>query len=480
LSESMLITFVGGLLGVAIAPLVSRALLSYVSPTADLSARIDPRIVLLALAVSVLTGALCGVASAVQAGRISLAASLKEKSPIGGSARVRRILVIAQMSFALVLLIGAGLFVRTLAHLYAKGPGFTTTNLIMFRLDPTSLGYPSARAEQLMRDVGRSLRESPGVENVAVANSSLLSGATSTTHLTIQGDARVTTERPVQFMRPGPGFFSTLGTRVVAGRDFTDSDARAPGTEPRPSRSIIVNERFARRYFGSRNPIGERVGLGNRPNSKIQIEIVGVVSDFPRRSLRDDAEMVFFPFWDRDSGDGVFYLRVRGTTESAFAAIRAAVARVDKALPVVSIRTFDDQIDQSLSSERMLAMLSSSFGLIALLLAVVGLYGVMSFVVTRRTQEIGVRLALGATPSTALWLIVRDALAMTSAGAIIALPAVWLLTRMVESRLFGVHAMDLPTIGMASCLLMLVGLGSAMVPAWRAASVSPTEALRDS
>jgi ABC-type antimicrobial peptide transport system permease subunit len=203
-----------------------------------------------------------------------------------------------------------------------------------------------------------------------------------------------------------------------------------------------------------------------------------VVRGFSRRNLRDEIEQAFVPFWDRDSGDGTFYVKVLGKPEAAFASIRAAVAQVDPVLPIVNMVTLDDQIDQSLTTERMLATLSSGFGAIALLLSVVGLYGVMSFVVTRRTQEIGIRMALGATRSTAMWLVVRDAVVMIGAGTATALPCVWALGRLVEAQLFGVRAVDGLTIAAASSLLALVALGAAMLPAWRAASVSPTEALR--
>jgi ABC-type antimicrobial peptide transport system permease subunit len=242
--------------------------------------------------------------------------------------------------------------------------------------------------------------------------------------------------------------------------------------------SIIVNESFAWRYLGNRSPVGHRLGLGNQPDTTTNIEIVGVVRNFSPRSIREDIEQAFVPFWDRLTGDGTFYLKMRGKPESAFASIRAAVARLDPTLPVASMRTLEAQIDQSLTTERMLATLSSGFGAIALLLSVVGLYGVMSFVVTHRTQEIGVRLALGATRAAAVWLIVRDALAMIAAGTAIALPCVWALGRLVEAQLFGVRAADGPTIAAASALLAFIALGAAMLPAWRAASVSPTEALR--
>jgi predicted permease len=481
--ESMLITLGGGVLGLVAAPAVSQALLSFVSQRADLSFRIDPRVFLFAFLVSMLTAGLCGLAPAFQAGRTPPIASLKEKSDIavGGGVRLRKALVGGQLAFTLILLIGAGLFVQTLARLHAKGPGFASSRVLMFRVDPPSIGYSESNAERLMRGLFRTLQEVPGVESAAVANSHLLSGGWSTTNLTIQVDGRrIVTDRIVPRMRVGPGFFSTLGTQVIAGRDFDERDVRPPGTEPTPYRSVIVNESFARRYFKERSPVGQRLGLGNRPDTATDIEIIGVVRDFSHRNLRDEEiEQVFFQFWDQNSGDGTFYLKLRGSVDSAFvASIRAAVAQAGPALPVLSLTTFEDQIHRLLGTERMLAALSSGFGAIALLLSVVGLYGVMSFVVTQRTQEIGIRLALGATRSTAVWLIVRDALLMIGAGTAIALPCVWALGRLVEAQLFGVRAVDGPTIALASCLLALVALGAAMLPAWRAASISPTEALR--
>jgi ABC-type antimicrobial peptide transport system permease subunit len=297
--------------------------------------------------------------------------------------------------------------------------------------------------------------------------------------LTIQSEKRIVTERALPIMRVGAGFFATLGTPVIAGREFSDIDTR--DVEKTGFRSVIVNESFARRYFDGRSPVGHRVGVGNQPNTETNIEIVGMVKDFTFRFIRDDQEPehLFFPFAQAGplAGNGTIYLRVRGEPESAFGAIRAAVGNVDARLPL-TLRTLDDQIDLSLRDERMLATLSSAFGAIALLLCVVGLYGVMSFVVTRRTQEIGVRLALGATRGAAVWLIIRDAFLMIGAGTAIGLTGAWALRRLVEAELFGVRAFDGPTIGLAIVLLAVVALGGAMLPAWRAASISPTEALR--
>jgi predicted permease len=384
------------------------------------------------------------------------------------------------MALTLVLLVGAGLFVQTLARLYAKDVGFSGSRLLLFSAEPDAVGYSAADAPQVMRDLLQELQNVPDVESVAVANSSVLSGGSPTRNLTIQSDQRIVAQRPVPIMRVGPGFFATLGTPIVTGRDFTDGDTR--DHEKTGVRSVIVNESFARRYFGERSPVGHHVGVGNRPDTPTNIEIVGVVGDFSLRFLRDDYEPAhaFFPFGQTGplAGNGVFYLRVRGQPEFAFASIRAAVAKVDPRLPMASLRTGDDQIDSILRSERMLATLSSSFGALALLLAVVGLYGVMSFVVTQRTQEIGVRLALGATRSHAMWLVIRDALLMIAAGCAIAIPSAWALRTLVESQLFGVRPFDGPTIALASGVLCLAALAAATIPAWRAAAVSPTEALR--
>ena len=479
LVEGLLIALAGGLFGLAIAPAVTGVLLVYLPAGADLSTRLDYRVFRVALFASLVTGGLCGLAPAFQAGRQSLVTSIKRGSSAGGGVWIRKAIVVAQLAFTLVLLIGAGLFVQTLTRLQGKDLGVARGHLLMFRVEPDAIGYSATDAPQFLQTLLRKLQDVPAVEHAAIANNSMLTGGSARRMLTIESDRRVVTERPVPMMRVGPGFFSTVGTRVVAGREFNEDDTR--DIDKKGYRAIIVNETFARRYFGSRSPIGRRVGPGTA-DAVTSIEIVGVVKDISFRFVRDDQEPehVFLPFAQTGplAGNGTVYLKVRGEAESAIAAIRAAVGEIDSRLPLVALRTLDDQIERALRSERMLATLSSGFGAIALLLSVVGLYGVMSFVVTRRTREIGVRLALGATRTAALWLIVRDALTMIGAGAAIALPCAWALRRLVEAELFGVRAFDGPTIGIAICLLALVALGGAMFPAWRAASVSPTEALR--
>jgi predicted permease len=479
LVESLLVTVAGGALGLAAAPAAARVLLTYLSPGRGLSVHIDGRVFAFAFLTSVATGALCAIAPALQTGRLPLIASLKERSTMttGGGLRLRKALMIGQLAFTLILLVGAGLFVQTVAHLYGEA-AFPSSRLLMLSVNPPASGYPASDAEQAMREVLRRLQETPDVERVAIANTRILDGAAAATTLTIQSDNRIVSDGAVARMRVGPGFFATLGTQVVAGRDFDGRDVRPPGAAPTAYRTAIVNESFARRYFNGRSPVGHRLGLGNRPDAVTNIEIIGVVRDINIRNLRDgETEKVYFHFWDRDSGDGTFYLKLRGNGESAFAAIRAAVAQVDPALPV-SLMMFEEQIERSLRTERMLATLSTSFAVMALLLSAVGLYGVMSFVVTQRTQEIGIRLALGATRPAAVWLVIREALIMVGAGAAIGLPSAWALRRLVEAELFGVRAFDGPTIALAMTVLTIVVLGGVMLPAWRAASLNPTDALR--
>jgi predicted permease len=481
LVESVLVTVAGGALGLLAAPVVSRVLLSFVSQETSLTSGVDRRVFAFALLASLVTAVLCGCAPLVLTRRLALIVSSRERarSAAPGAVRIRKALVVGQIAFAAILLTAAGLFVQTLARLHAKGTGFATSRLLMFSVDPLSLGYPASDAARAMGEVLRRVQELPGIERAAVANTQMLQMGTSSTNFTIQADERKVSDRVVHYMRVGPGFFSTLGTALIAGRDFDDRDVRLAGSPPGPYRSIVINEAFARRYFGTLNPIGYRVAFGNRPDAVPSTEIIGVVRDFTRRDLRDEPlEQAFVPFWDRNSTDGAFYVRSAGDTEGVFASIRAAVAAVDPRLPVRSLTTFEDQIARSLTTERALATLSSGFGLIALLIAVIGVYGVMAFVAMQRTPEIGVRLALGATRSAAIWLVVRHAVRMVGAGMIVALPAAFALRRLIEAELFGVRALDGPTVLLATGVLGAAALVAAMLPAWRASRMNPNTLLK--
>jgi predicted permease len=480
LADSVWIAGGGGALGLLVAPMMSRALLSFLPSGADgtaLSSRVDGRVFAFALLMTVATGVLCGVAPAWRAGRVPLMSWLRDRTgAAGGAVRLRKALVVGQMAFTLVLLVGAGLFAQTLRRLVGPGPGFATSGRVAFRINPRRAGASDEDSSRTMARVLAELRSLPEVESVGLAGVDLLNDGSWSDSMTIESDKRIVTDRPVHLEPITPGLFTTLGTPVIAGRDFDERDALPPTGER--WRSVIVNERFARRYFGEGSPLGRRVGLGEREDARTDIEIVGVVRDFSYRDLREQTEQAFLPYFEGDWTAGTYYLRVRGTPLAAFASIRSAVARVNPTLPLLSPRTLDEQVDRSLTTERMMATLSGGFAAVALLLSVVGLYGVMAFVVTSRRQEIGIRMALGATRRTAVWLVVADAVAMISAGTAVALPCLWAVRRLVEAQLFGVQAFDAPTIAAASVVLAGVALAAAMLPAWRAASVSPTEALR--
>jgi predicted permease len=479
LVESVVIALAGGGLGLLAAPALARAIVFFLPQGGEVALRIDARVLAFGFVASVCTAVLCGLAPALHTRRTPLVASLNDRSRVaaGGGVRLRKALVAGQLAFTLVLLIGSGLFVQTLARLHGN-LGFDSQNLVTVSVDPPAKGYAEPDAERIMREVLDRLQAVAVVEMAAAANSTMLTGGAASTMVTIQSDRRFTSDRSVARMRVGPGFFGVIGAPVSAGRDFDERDMRPAGDPPRNYRTVIVSESFVRRYFKDQNPIGARIGLGDRPETRTTIEIIGVVKDFSRRTLRDEqVETIFLQYFDNQSGDGTFYVKTRGSAERALGRIRSAIAQVDPELPV-TLTVFDDQIERSLRTERMLASLSSTFGTLALLLAVIGLYGVMAFVVTQRTQEIGLRMALGASRTAAVWLILRDAAVMIAGGVLIALPSAWALRRFVEAELFGVTSLHLPTIAVAGAVLTLVGFSAALLPAWRAATVNPTEALR--
>jgi len=481
LADSILLALTGGSLGIVLAPLAMRTLIAFLPRDAAanaLQSAVDSRLLLFAFLVSVAAGVLSGFAPALQAGRRSLISSLRERGGAAfGSVRLRKAIVTAQIAFTLILVIGAGLFVRTLTGLMAKGPGFDTSSLVSFGLDPPRNGYTGLETRQLIRRIHDEIRASASTQNSAIARFQLLTGGSWNNPMTIQTNERITTDRDVHLNAISPEFFTTLGIRIVAGRDFNERDSRPAGEAGR--RSAIVNKAFVKRYLAGRNPIGVRICQGSGPDANPNIEIVGVVADFSYRGLREESEQAYFAIFEGDDDAGSsFYVRVRGTPESAFQSIRTIIRHADPALPMTYFRTLDEQVNRSLNTERMLATLSGSFGTLALLLSLVGLYGVMSFVVTQRTREIGIRLALGATKGSAIWLVLRDALVMITAGTAIALPCAWALGRLVESQLFGVTPTDPVAIAAATFLLTSAALGAALIPACRASAVNPIDALR--
>jgi predicted permease len=479
LADSLLLAVTGGVLGAAVAPLAIRGLIAFLPhglAASALRGTLSFRLLTFAFFASVAAGLLSGLAPALHAGADSLVSSLRERAGTGfGGVRLRKCIVTLQVALSLILVIGAALFVRTLAGLEAKGPGFETSAILSFAIAPVQSGYSRADAARLVRRLHEEIRALPTTRNSAAVRQTFLTGYSWNNAITIQTDHRIVTDN-VNLNAVSPGFFSTLGIRILAGRDFDARDSRPAGEAGH--RSAIVNEAFVKRYLTGRDPVGVHIGLGSGPDVKPDIVIVGVCAGFNYRGLRDDSEQAFFPMFEGEDAGATFYIKVRGAPEQAIPSIRRIVREADPRLPILWFRTLNDQVNRSLTTERLLAALSGSFGALALLLSLIGLYGVMSFVVTRRTREIGIRLALGATGASAIRLVLRDAVAMIAVGMAIALPCVAALGKLVQSQLFGVTATDPATIAAAAMVLAVGALAAAFIPAWRASNLSPTDALR--
>ena len=491
LVESVMLAAIGGLLGLVVASWTTRFLLGFL-PTTDtphvITGSIDNRILIFNFALSLATGLLFGIVPALRSTRPNLAPTLKDQvgAVIGGAGgvRLRKGLVVAQVTVSVLLLIGAGLFIRSLRNLRLLDLGLKTDNLIAFNVNPALSGYTPARAKQFHKELLERVRALPGVGGIALSNIGLLEGNEWDSSMTAEGYEA----KPGENMNPfcnavSPGYFKTMGIPLVAGRDFDDRDVRNEPLDPKasdpPYRVAVVNESYAKQYFAGRDPVGRHIGFGMNPGTKTPIEIVGVVKDAKYTGVRDDIpRQVFFAFLEAELNGSVVYVRALDQPDAAFRAIRQAVRGMDPNIPIFNPRTLDHQIDQSLLNDRLIATLSSAFGILATLLAVIGLYGVMAFTVTRRTREIGVRMALGAMQGDIVWLVMREVLVLVGSGVALGLFAAWGLSRVVSSQLYGMTANDPVTIVGAATILGAVALLAGYIPARRATRVNPVLALR--
>jgi predicted permease len=497
LVESLMLSLVGGLVGLALAAFAAPLVLAlFVDPEvpSPVSTSPDLRILAFTVLLSTLTGVLFGLAPALQATRPDVAPTLKDQagSVLGGGARLRKALVATQVAVSLLMLIGAGLFLRTLHNLLSVDVGFQTRSLVSFTVDPSLNGYEPEATRQFARNLLERLGTAPAVTAASLAGITLLEGNNWTSGMTIEGYAAGAEEDVGQHCNVvGPGYFRTMGIPLVRGREFDERDAAPPRAAAAPAASgapsdlppfrvAIVNERFARQYFGSADPVGRRIGFGSNPGTPTPMQIVGVVGDAKYSEIRDEVpRQVYFPYLE-DSSPGGFtaYVRTSGAPEAAFAVAREAVRQLDPNLPVASPRTLEGQLERALSRERLVATMSALFGGLATLLSVVGLYGVMAYTVSRRTREIGVRIALGAGSRDIRWMVIREAMVVAAAGMAVAAPVAWWLSRLVASQLYGVAATDPTTAAGAVALLAVVSLLAGLVPSSRAARVQPTTALR--
>jgi predicted permease len=393
----------------------------------------------------------------------------------GASVGLRKALVVAQVSLSLLLLIAAGLFIQSLKNLQGIHPGFETRNLLSFAVNPTLNGYKRERSFQFYRQLTDRLSRTPGISSLTLAVMPLLDGNEWDSSVTVEGYAAKEGEwvdPHMQFV--SPGYFRTLAVPILLGRDFNDRDDQ--GTPP----VGLVNERFAKRYFAGRSPVGLHVGMGGNPGTKTDIEIVGVVKDTRYESLRDEVPYELYrPYRQMDFVQGMtVYARAQGDPTDLFASMRRTVNELDSNVPIYRMRTLEQQLDKSLMSERLLASLSSVFGLLATVLAAIGLYGVMAYMVVRRTREIGIRMALGANRGSVVWLVMREVLVLSVIGVAIGSAGAYAATRLVQKELFGIMPTDALTMVLSAIGIAAVAIVSGYLPARRATAIDPMLALR--
>src|SRR5579863_2882925 len=491
LTESVMLSVLGGALGIIFAYWGAHAILSFVSnnqarPVA-FAMGIDTRVLLFTVGISVLTGILFGMAPAFRGVRVDLTPALKEGeagsaglSRFGGGAfgkwlSAGNALVVTQVALAIVVLVGAGLLVRTLVNLRSVDVGFDPHNLVIFGIDPADAGYKTAEIDSFYRDLQQRLAATPGVTSVSYSMMPLLSGSLMMTGFHWPGTPQdeVSTSDVLQV---GPNFFSTMQIPFVLGRSFTSTDFQAtplpmgenapPAAVPTP---VIVNQAFVEKFLGKENPLGKQFGQAPASNmgpGHAGWEIIGVVRDAKYESLRGESKPTMYT--PERGMRASFEVRTAANPQALLPTIRKVVAQVNANLPLYDVTTESQQIDRLLFEERLIARLSGFFGLLALALACIGLYGLLSYEVSRRTREIGIRMALGAQARDVLRLIVKQGIMLAAVGAVVGIGVSIGVTRYLTSFLYDVHADDPLTIIAVAALLGIVAFAACYIPARRA------------
>ena len=480
LVESLVLSFIGGLAGVAVAVGLTRGLLALIpSDSNPLLIRAEPdlRILSFTFALTLVTGVLFGLLPALRASRPDPWTTLKDTvgsiAGAGGSLFLRKGLVTAQVALSFLLLFGAGLFVRSLQNLKTTDTGVTMDNLVTFQLSPSLNGYDESRGHQFYTALLERLRTAPGVKSAGMAAVPILAGDEWDNSMSVEGHKPADGEDMQAFMNAlSPGYFETMQIPILEGRDFRPSDQKDGDWTV-----AIVNQKFAKHFFKGTSALGKRIGSGVGPKTELNIEIIGVVADSlyegPREGVR---RQVFVPHWGR--GSTAVYMRTTSASEGAYSLVRNEVKRLDAAMPVYELKTLQGQLDETLLSDRLIALLAAGFGMLATLLASVGLYGVMAFVVARRRKELGIRLALGAQPTQVIWMVMREVLILLTIGLAIGVPAALALGKYVSSQLYGIEPQD-PGMAIATMtLLALVSAVAGLIPAHRASRINPILALR--
>jgi predicted permease len=473
LTESLFLASLGGLAGLACAWWATRLLTSFLPIRLDVQP--DLRILFFTSVISVGSGVFFGMVPVLRTSWMHSSSSFDStleglQHAMSSAARRRWLsnsLVIVQVALATVMLFGAGLFARTLLNLKTTNPGFNPHNVLLFGLDPVSVHYKELRIQSLYRALRERLASLPGVTGVTYSSDSLLSGGLGSSDFQIEGrhDRRTL---HINVLNVGPDFFQTMGIPLLAGRAFT-------GHEFARVRAVaIVNQAFVKECLGGGNALGVRFGQDSA--KAVKNEIIGVVGNAKYDNLRDEIRpTAYMPL---RSGAAHFELRTTGDPSTLIPSVRKIIAAADPSLPLFDVKTQMDQIDELLMIERLLAHLSAAFGLMAVTLACVGLYGLLSYEVTRRTRDIGIRIALGAEPAAVRRTILRETLGIVLIGLTIGVPVAFVCARGTAAILYGIQANDPVTAIAITSMIIIVAAAAGFVPARRASLVDPTVALR--
>jgi predicted permease len=479
LTESLLLSFLGGTAGVVVAIAAARGLVAMFS--LQLSTAFDWRVLVFTFSVTLATGILFGMAPALRGTRVDISESLKENSRsatgTGKRITVGKSLVAAQVAISLLLLVGAGLFIRTLWNLQSVNLGYAKENLLLISVDALTAGYQDAQRPVLYNQIAEHLRNVPGVQAVTYSTNGLFSGNESHDPVDVEGFIHQKhDDQGSYYDKIGPSYFSTIKVPMLLGREITIRDtANSP-------RVCVINESFAKAFFSGRNPIGKHV-TDTFGNSKLTMEVVGVSRNIRDHHLRGDIPQRYYLAASQPDEDGIpsevnFEIRTLGDPVKMSNAIRKSILQVNENLPVSESRVISDLIDDQNKQPRLIARLCGAFGFIALLLAATGLYGVLSYSVARRSNEIGIRMALGAGKGTVVGMILKETGSMMAVGLAAGIVVTVAFTRLVASYLYGLSAVDPITIAAAIGLLAATALLAGYIPAARAARVNPVVALR--
>ena len=500
LVESLLLSMLGGALGLVVAHWGSRLLWSMADRTGSgpppFHPHVDWRVLSFTAAIAIVTGVLFGLAPALRSLRVDLTPALKtgSGSSDAGTPRTKwygmgNTLVVAQVSLAIVALVTAGLLVRTLRNLKSADLGFDSDHLLVFSLDPVLAGYKSAQIDSLNRELQQEIAALPGVKSVTYSWTTLLRGWEWDTDVHLPGTPAKEAAN-AHYMPVGPGFFTTLRIPLKAGRDFNAADfavaaaraARPPDAKADPTAApltVIVNEAFVRRYLAHVDPLGRHLDPGPPDDPAEPQEpgwdIIGVAGDAHYEDVRSEIEPTMYT---ASAGNASFSVRTFADPLAMAPAIRNLVNQRDSNLAMSHVISEDQQIDQSVFIERLVARLSSFFGLLALLLACAGIYGLLSYEVTRRTREIGIRMAIGAQQSDVVGMVMRQGLLVALAGVVIGAGASFAVNGLLTKILYHVRVGDPTTLGAVTAILLAVAVAACFLPARRATRVDPLVALR--